>query len=416
MIGNSLKRICFRSILLPNDMQALLASSMPMGLTVFEQEDRQEFVSQYERSQYVHCCNRSHFLTLEFSPSHLEDSHPDFNRNDPIASCSLKRDVCKTISKTAISKHSQQKQKDKLQFSNFELGIRAGDAMIVQFPSLLAPKIQDAESPLKVTPTLSSESSGILAGLFDTVRAQVADRKREAFRRITSDASDSRFNHADDSCSYPSGSSNTKNYTRTVGAFEDMKTATENPFKTNTFKCNPDKAFLSRSSAPSASRHSRVGSGVSGTSSSDTTRSTTSKRATELFAHYYNTKKTVKTIRNDTSATSTNVTNTNKSATDLFAQHTTNAAKMVQDNTFDRMALVREDDDGISLQDDDSFGPLPSGSPLRTSYDIEEQVSVLPNQFDSSLEPRPIGEMVQQPSCLENSIIAVIKPQKQVPV
>jgi hypothetical protein len=92
-----------------------------------------------------------------------------------------------------------------------------------------------------------------------------------------------------------------------------------------------------------------------------------------------------------------NIPNMNKSvsstqSSSIGAQYNMNM-NSVRDDTFYPMTLVPEEDDD-SFQDED-FEPIP-WSPLHTPSDNAGD-SILPIQLDSSLEPRPIDEMVQDP-------------------
>ncbi|CAJ1959998.1 unnamed protein product [Cylindrotheca closterium] len=148
-------------------------------------------------------------------------SHPAFKRDDPKGSCLLKREETKTISKKAISEHNQAASNIS-RFSNFHLGIRAGDT-VVQFPSLLKPSTQNGEANFGTLTFDNSQPSGPMGNLYNTVRAQVADRTRKALIRIPSEASDNPFSNPDNAFWSPNTNQNT-NHNRAVSDTSSIST------------------------------------------------------------------------------------------------------------------------------------------------------------------------------------------------
>mmetsp|Transcript_39983 Transcript_39983/g.96478 ORF Transcript_39983/g.96478 Transcript_39983/m.96478 type:complete len:586 (+) Transcript_39983:152-1909(+) len=263
-------------------------------------------------------------------------SHPDFKRDDPETSCSLKREASKTISKKAISKHNndQNHQQTTLPFSNFSQGIRAGDT-IVQFPSLLKPNLlQEDESSLSNSD--SSQSSGV-ARLYNTVRTQVADQTRRTLIRIPSEAP-------------------------------------ENPFH------NPENAFWSLSST------SRIGAMMANNNTSEihTTGNTAGQDLSTTMANMTN---------NVSSTDSTGVSShddTNTTHDNTFFD----PMPLLPENDADDDLMFQDDD-----LEPIPWSPLenPPGDDDDDSYKKGDSIQDF-NELDASLEPRPIHEMVQHPA------------------
>mmetsp|Transcript_39977 Transcript_39977/g.96458 ORF Transcript_39977/g.96458 Transcript_39977/m.96458 type:complete len:104 (+) Transcript_39977:122-433(+) len=65
---------------------------------------------------------------MNFCSDNLEDSHPNFKRDDPKASCALKREAGKKISKSPISSRSLEGQDKRLgvRFAGIRNGILPG--------------------------------------------------------------------------------------------------------------------------------------------------------------------------------------------------------------------------------------------------------------------------------------------------
>jgi hypothetical protein len=130
-------------------------------------------------------------------------SHPNFTRENPEASCSLKREgASKSLAPKAISAASKTK-KNQAQVPPANLlrlaGFRAGDT-IVQFPSLLWPRMQEGQSTLSCTSGNDSASTqfSTVNRLYESVCSQVSNRTRRALIRIPSGASDvNPFNDVD---------------------------------------------------------------------------------------------------------------------------------------------------------------------------------------------------------------------------
>jgi len=228
-------------------------------------------------------------------------SHPNFKRDDPKASCALKREAGKKISKSPISSRSQEGQDNKglgVRFAGIRNGILAGDT-IVQFPSLL-------ETP-------SERFVGI--SLYKSVCSKVASRTRTALIRIPSEATDRHL---------PFNSTGREFWSATAAGVASMNDASRMQMVADVPK------------------------------SSDVV----------------------------------------VSAKDCIVRD----GGLIDTTTLPLKTPLKDYD---LFQEDEDWDPVPwSPTDSSSEEDDEDEFGGSPSQLDSSLEPRPVGEMVQNPDSL----------------